>query len=401
MKGNTALPVLMYHSVGRVIPEWAWSDLTVPADVFEDHLAWLKRAGYQTVGLEDCYNHVSGEVPLPPRSVVLTFDDGYVDNWTYVAPLLARYGFWGTIFVSPDFVDPRDIVRPTLNTVWRGEATANALEVRGFMSWPELKKASESGVLSVQSHAMTHTWYPVSDKIEDFHSPGNGVYWLDWNAFPEKKPFYLQHLGSTGVPYGTPIYEHAKSLSAPRFFPDEGEAEFLVDFVARGGGLSFFARPGWRRELMAQSEKWRSGRRFAGRPETPEERAQRLEHELLLSKLTIEQRLGYPVDFLVWPGGGYDDEAMKTALGHYKAVTVSSSERWRLRNFPNGDPRKISRRGVPSVETRGGTQFTGGRYLIEFLKEFQGSGFARKKRQVMKVIFLAASNLGLRRENEL
>ncbi len=137
------------------------------------------------------------------------------------------------------------------------------------------------------------------------------------------------------------------------------------------------------------------------RAESAAERKKRIEFELAESKRAIEANLDTPVEFFIWPGGGYDDEAMNAGMKLYKAVTVSSAERWELRNLPNGDPRKISRRGVPSIEIRGKTRYTGGRYLIEFLNEFTGSRLARKKRQVLKTAYIAASNLGLWPEETL
>jgi len=154
-----AIPVLMYHSVGRVLRDWAWPELTVPWRVFESHLRALRRAGYRTADLYEFHAHTTGEEILPEKSVVLTFDDGYVDNWTYVAPLLKRYGFKGTVLVTPEFVDQAEELRPTLDDVWEGRLNEEALDVNGFMSWAELRHVAESGVLSVQCHAMTHTWY--------------------------------------------------------------------------------------------------------------------------------------------------------------------------------------------------------------------------------------------------
>lgn len=390
-----SVPVLMYHSVGRIIPDWRWSELTLPASIFEDHLKWLRRSGYSTATLTDLHHHVAGKALLDPRTVVLTFDDGYVDNWTYVTPLLAKYGFTGTVLVTPDFVDPRDIIRPSLETVWSGKATTNALEVRGFMSWSELEKAVEAGILSVQSHAMTHTWYPVGDTIVDFHHPGDGVYWLDWNAFPEDKPYYLTRLGRSRVPYGTPVYEHAMSLESARYFPDETETEHMVSFVVENGGESFFDTADWRRTLYEESRRWRSGHELSGRFETVDERTRRIEFEMYESKRIIESRLGVPVEFLVWPGGGYDEPATEAMRRVYKAATVSSKERWMIKNRPGGDPRVISRRGIPSIRFRGRIRYAGGRYLVEFLEEIRGNSTARKKRQLMKTAYIAASCLGL------
>ncbi|MDH3217873.1 MAG: polysaccharide deacetylase family protein, partial [Candidatus Krumholzibacteria bacterium] len=132
MSDRNAVPVLMYHSVGRRLGDWGAAELTTPVDIFEDHLKWLEKRRFQTINLQQLYDSVAHKSPLPERSIVLTFDDGYVDNWTYVVPLLNRYGFSATIAVNPDFIDPRDIVRPTLEDVWSGRIRENELEVRGF-----------------------------------------------------------------------------------------------------------------------------------------------------------------------------------------------------------------------------------------------------------------------------
>lgn len=387
-----AVPVLMYHSVGRTIPGWKWPDLTVPADVFEDHLRWLSRAGYRSAGLPELYAHTMGEKILPPRTIVLTFDDGYVDNWTYAAPLMERYGFSGTVLVTPEFVEPGDAVRPTLKTAG-GEASQ--LEVRGFMTWEELRAGVAAGTLSVQSHAMTHTWYPVSDRVVDFHRPGDGYYWLDWNARPDRKPFYLLDPDESVVPPGTPVYENAKSLSAARYFPDPEEADALAGHVERRGAETFFSRPDWRDELYGVLERWRSGRKTTGRHETAEERLERTRHELVESKRRIEENVGVNVDFFVWPGGGYDEMSMNAALEVYRAVTIRSKGRMHWRNRPLESPGRIVRRGIPGALKDGQLVFYGGRYMLEFVKEFEGSVLARKRRQLLKLGHAAALVAGL------
>ncbi len=392
---DVPVPVLMYHSVGRDIPGWNWPDLTVPAGVFEDHLKWLAKAGYRSVGLDDLNAHATGEKILPRRSIVLTFDDGYVDNWTYAAPLMERYGFAGTVLVTPEFVEPGDAVRPTLKDVWDGRLREHELEVRGFMTWKELKEASTAGRLAVQSHAMTHTWYPVSDKIVDFHRPGDGYYWLDWNANPANKPFYLKNPDDTVVGPGTPVYEHEKSLVATRYLPDPREAAKLESHVRENGAEAFFERPDWKNELFKLVEEFRTGNPSAGRHETPVERIERIRYELGESKRQIEAHLGVDVDYFVWPGGGYDEVSMNESRSFYKAVTIRSQDRMGLRNRPGEAPGRIARRGIPGAERGGKVVYYGGRYMLEFIREFEGSGFARKRRQAMKLFFLAAGAAGL------
>lgn len=390
MKGNNlAIPVIMYHTVGRIIPDWKWSFLTVSAKVFEDHLRWLVKTGYQTVDLDELYRHVAGEQLLPPRSVVLTFDDGYLDNWTYVAPLLRKYGCKGTVFVNPDFVDPRETLRPTLEDVWAGKASEDKLPIRGFMSWPELRYLTEHGPLCIEAHAMTHTWYPTGPKIVDFHHPDDGYYWLNWNSFPETKPFYLKVPQKSAILLGTPIYEHQKSLAARKYFPDPAEEKVLSDFVRGQGGRIFFKDQRWREKLQDKVRKIHQSGIPLGRYETEEEQIVRYRFELAECKNILSGKLGRKIEFMCWPGGGYNEISRSLALEYYKAVTLGSADLSPICNRPNDNPRLIRRFGVPWISCKEQMVYPGGRYLVQVLREYQGSLLARRYRQMLKVMILS------------
>lgn len=101
------VPILMYHHIREVPPgaNAIEKDLTVtPAD-FEAQLAFLKEQGYQTISLEDLIYYLAIGRPLPPKPIVLTFDDGYRDAYTYAFPLLQEYGFIGSFFPITSFSD--------------------------------------------------------------------------------------------------------------------------------------------------------------------------------------------------------------------------------------------------------------------------------------------------------
>jgi hypothetical protein len=242
---------------------------------------------------------------------------------------------------------------------------------------------------------MTHTWYPVSPRVVDFHHPGDGYYWLDWNAAPGNKPFYLLDPDKSSVEYGAPVYEHAKSLAATRYFPSPDETAFLQSFVRDNGGVPLFESAGWREKLFGALDNFRTNNPPPERYESAEERVERIRYELVESKRQIEGRLGVEVDYFIWPGGGYDDVSMKESENVYKAVTIRSSGRMGLCNRPSERPGRIVRRGIPGAELDGRVAYYGGRYMVEFVREFEGSVFARRKRQVMKLGLMAAARIGL------
>jgi peptidoglycan/xylan/chitin deacetylase (PgdA/CDA1 family) len=108
--GVGRVPVLMYH---RVDPALSARDpitvgLTVMTPAFETQLVLLRDAGYQSMTLAALREILDRRLPLPARRVVLTFDDGYADNYTVVLPLLRRYQFTATFFVVTSTVGTRD-----------------------------------------------------------------------------------------------------------------------------------------------------------------------------------------------------------------------------------------------------------------------------------------------------
>ena len=346
LANNDIVPVLTYHSVGMHEPSWTWSQLSERADAFDKLLRALHKRGYRTVTLAELYAHMAGEKTCPPRSIVLVFDDGYLDNWVTVQPLLKRYGMTGTVYVNPDFVEPGGAPRPTLDD-YPGEWPGGA-EVRqsGFMNWAELAELDRSGVLDVQSHSLTHTWYFTSPTVEDFYSPSNAARypWMAWNARPERKPYYLTEDQSEFVAWGTPVFEHEKSLIARRFIPDASAVDAVASAVADRGGADFFKGEGWRHQLEKTVADLTGGIDFPGTFESDADYESRVRDELGGSKSIIERKLGKTVDFLCWPGGGVNDTAKRiaTEVG-YRSWTLPSSAKPSKRNRPGSDPREIKR----------------------------------------------------------
>jgi peptidoglycan/xylan/chitin deacetylase (PgdA/CDA1 family) len=350
MSMPSAIPVIMYHGVGREYPGWEWNHLVIPLDVFAGQMRTLKEKGWRTISLDELHAHMATGANVPEKAIVLTFDDGYRDNFVYALPILKKYGHRAVIWMSVDFVDPRTDLPPTLEDVWANRVEPGSLDSRGYLSWREMRQMVQSGSVEIQSHAKTHTWYPCGPAIIDFHRPQRvdgyeAPMWLAWNMFPREKYRSMHERLADRIPYGTPVYEHGKSLAVRRYFEDPALTCRLVDFVREKGGAEFFARLGWRQNLEAVVRGY--GAR-ADRVETNEEFRSRVRSELIESRREIETVLGTKVHFLCWPGGAHTESTLAMAEdAGYLATTALLGDPVK-KNVFGEDPRVINRIGSGS-----------------------------------------------------
>lgn len=96
------VPVLMYHEINE--PAQAWSHLAVSPASFKEQLAYLVEAGYTTLTAGGFAALLAQGAQVPPRPVVLTFDDGFEDFHRHAVPALAEHGSTATVFVTTGWV---------------------------------------------------------------------------------------------------------------------------------------------------------------------------------------------------------------------------------------------------------------------------------------------------------
>src|SRR5690606_37404428 len=92
------IAVLMYHHVAE-----QGGSLTVSAKQFESQVRGLSERGYRSLRAQEFAAFLEG-APLPKKSVLITFDDGYLDNWVYAHPVLKRYGMSAVLFAITRFI---------------------------------------------------------------------------------------------------------------------------------------------------------------------------------------------------------------------------------------------------------------------------------------------------------
>jgi peptidoglycan/xylan/chitin deacetylase (PgdA/CDA1 family) len=138
------LPVLMYHKVG-VPPEGSrLKKLWVSVSEFRWQLGYLKRRGYAPITLRQVADKMKEGISLPPNGVVITFDDGYRNNFENALPVLQEFGFPATIFIVVNAVG-RD-------NFWHDPATETRLPMLG---WKEIVSLQEAG-WDIGSHTLSH-----------------------------------------------------------------------------------------------------------------------------------------------------------------------------------------------------------------------------------------------------
>ncbi|HLJ66478.1 MAG TPA: polysaccharide deacetylase family protein [Chloroflexota bacterium] len=141
---KTNIPILMYHSIAAeaspIFRRW-----TVAPALFEQHMAWLRTAGYTPLTVTRMVRALDGAEPsLPARPVVVTFDDGFADFHAAAVPILSRYACPATLYVCTGYLDG--------TSRWLERAGEGN---RPMLTWDQVAELPRYGV-EVGAHTHTH-----------------------------------------------------------------------------------------------------------------------------------------------------------------------------------------------------------------------------------------------------
>lgn len=332
------IPIVYYHSVGPKKPDWRLNFLTLDLRYFEDQLKYFSTK-HNVISLTDYIEITKGRKNSPANPLVITFDDGYLDNWIWAFPLLRKYGLKATIFVSPEYVDPRNIVRPNLDDFNTGNASAADVHQWGFLSWDEMRVMENSGLIQIESHTMTHTKYVVSDKITGFNHPKADSIYTILNKYPNQKPFYINDPKfENQLPFGYPLFEMKSSVNAimvqinPSFYEEALLAFNDYDFASYDYNTA-------RTKVDDIYNRYVKSNILIIASESDSEYVARMRYEVEQSKEIIEQQLNKKVAVLCWPHGDNNAVVHKMAIDFGYEATMWGKE------TPIGyDPQRIPSR---------------------------------------------------------
>ncbi|MCL4338140.1 polysaccharide deacetylase family protein [Patescibacteria group bacterium] len=135
IKGEYTLrvPILMYHHIGIPPANEIRPQLYVHPDLFRQEMEYLAKNKYKTITLENLTSALMHHKKLPNKSIVLTFDDGYIDFYTIVFPILKKNYIKSTLFISTD-----NINKPN------------------YLSLHQLQSLLKSKIVTIGSHTVSH-----------------------------------------------------------------------------------------------------------------------------------------------------------------------------------------------------------------------------------------------------
>mgnify|MGYP006280486417 FL=1 len=168
---------LIYHHFGR---EDTYPSTSVSVEQFEKHLAYLKKNDYTVLTLGQALDRLYGKAALAEKTAVLTIDDGYRSVWENARPLLDKYGFAATLFISTGNVGGSN-----------------------YLTWEEIQKLENQG-FEIGNHSHSHTYFlnkPKDQIAEAFEK--------DLKKADEQ---FRKHLGRVPDLYAYPFGEYTPEM---------------------------------------------------------------------------------------------------------------------------------------------------------------------------------------------
>ena len=131
------VPIIMYHSI---LKDPARSNkYTITPAVLEEDLKYIKENCYETITISDLTSYVYDDTPLPPKPIILTFDDGHYNNYGYLYPLLEKYDMKAVISIVGSYTDKFSETN---------EANLNY----SYLRWKDINELISSGRVEFQNH---------------------------------------------------------------------------------------------------------------------------------------------------------------------------------------------------------------------------------------------------------
>ena len=135
------IPILTYHSIDD-----SGSVISTHPQKFRDQMQILYDRRFNIISLSDLVALMHNKQPLPSKTAVITFDDGFKNFYLKAYPILQEFGFSATVFLVPGYIGK--------TSEWN--ATSRGIPVLDLLEWSEIREMVKSGI-DFGAHTMNHT----------------------------------------------------------------------------------------------------------------------------------------------------------------------------------------------------------------------------------------------------
>jgi peptidoglycan/xylan/chitin deacetylase (PgdA/CDA1 family) len=249
------LRVLMYHGVSGGSRRDA---LTVDSGQLEAHFQYLRSNGYNTILLSDLIAYYDHKRPLPPKPVLITFDDGFLNNYQIAYPLAEKYQVKINFFVVPAFIR---------SGIYRDEACMQEEDIRRL----------DGALVEIGLHSYRHSSYAalipsrIKEDLEHCRTSltSMGISYqpclaYPYGAYPKRKGYdqtrLFEILGENGIHLAFRIGNRINSLPLRNKFLIQrldirGDEPFLLFRISLAFGRKLFGLPGLIRSVSSWTRK--------------------------------------------------------------------------------------------------------------------------------------------------
>lgn len=282
---NGDVVILMYHRVvANIYREHTQPGIAVSADTFDAQIAFLKKHCH-VIGLEELIFCIDQDRPLPPRTVVVTFDDGWEDNYRHAYPILRQHGVPAIIFLATDFI-----------------GTGNVLWFHKLGLLMEQEQLSPEARVGAVRQALQK-----DESDEDNYGDGH----IDWDRLGIDTDYFVELMKDFDYKF---VHRIISYLMEKVGWTED-------DWSRHQKMLNWHQVKEMIWEGMEFGSHGLSHRIFATLNE------EELRAELEESKLRIESRTEHSVQFLAYPNGDFNNDIIEATRqsGYRAALTTAAS----------------------------------------------------------------------------
>ncbi|MCX5774527.1 MAG: polysaccharide deacetylase family protein [Fusobacteria bacterium] len=241
---------------------------------FEAILKHLQEKQFKTVTAREIENGVK----IDKKCIMLTFDDGYLNNYQKVFPLIKKYQTKITLFINSDYILENEEVR----------AADTMHSHYPFLLWSEIQEMQESGLVDIQLHTGKHYFHFVSSEIKE-------VFTHEENLQDLKN--YQELYGREEALEGLPIFRKRGATSQPGFILDLNKLDALKTRISKYSELKLANKA---LDFLEY-----------GRIETIKEFKKRIVQTVSDNQLAINHYLGYNAKNFAWPWGHFTKNSVE------------------------------------------------------------------------------------------